>query len=50
MTPETLSRIRKTQPESESIPVMVEMRTGVSSDDLLKKMKNGFEAGKMNVD
>ena len=47
MTPETLSRIRKTQPESESIPVMVEMRTEVSSDELLKKMKNGFEAGKM---
>jgi len=49
MTPESLSRIRRTQRDTDACPVMVEMKTEVSSDALLEKMKNGFEAGKMDA-
>lgn len=49
ITPETLSRIRKAQAEPDVYPIMVERKTDTSSDDLLKKMQNGFEAGKIDA-
>ena len=49
MTPETLSRTKRTKPDADTYPVMVEMKTDVTSDKLLEKMKNGFEAGKIDA-
>ncbi len=49
MTPETLSRIRKSGEDTTVYPVLMEMKTEVTTDDLLKKMKNGLLAGKRDT-
>lgn len=46
MTPETLSRIRKSEKTAEYLPVMVDMKNDNTSDELLEKIREGFEAGK----
>lgn len=46
MTPETLSRIRKSEKPVEFLPVMVDMKNDHTSDELLEIIREGFEVGK----